>query len=483
MGVLSEEISAGRIFTGTWVPAHGGTTDVHDVATGATIGRVGLGDAQDVDAAGRAARAAQPAWAATPPSERAAILLRAADALERLSRDERVLLQREEGAIAAKVDGEIHKSVEELRAAAGLVDQPYGDLLPHEDPAVLSMARRVPAGVIGVIAPWNAPMLLAMRSVAPALALGNAVILKPDVKTAVSGGTAIALAFEEAGLPEGVLHVIPGGPETGQAVVASPHTDVISFTGSTAAGRRVGEVAGGLLKKVVLELGGNNALIVLEDANLDEAIAAAVSGSLLHNGQICMATGRHLVHESIADEFTRRLHAAVAALPFGDPTDAATRVGPLISELQASRVQEIVDAAVAGGAEVLTGGTHEGPFFRPTVLDKVVPGNAAFEQEIFGPVLPIVRFTDDAHAIELANATPYGLSAAIHTGDMSRGLALAGKVRTGMVHINGITINDSPYVPMGGMGQSGNGGRYGGHWNLDEFTSTQWVTARSVARG
>ncbi|QTX04382.1 aldehyde dehydrogenase family protein [Agromyces archimandritae] len=482
MAALDDEINAGTVFGGTWRHPHGGTYTARDAATGTAIGTVGLADADDVATAGLAARSAQPAWAELGFRERAAVMHRAAEFLEELPREDRLLLQREEGAIAAKVNGEIHKSAEELRAAASLLEQPYGDLLPNEDPTILSMARRVPAGVIGVIAPWNAPMLLAMRSVAPALALGNAVILKPDVKTAISGGIVIAKAFEAAGLPAGVLHVLPGGPETGEAVVASPHTDVISFTGSTAAGRRVGEVAGRLLKKVVLELGGNNALIVLDDADLDEAVSAALSGSLLHNGQICMATGRHLVHDSIADEYTRRLCEAVAAMKVGDPTDPATRVGPLISEKQAERVASIVGQAVADGARVLVGGERSGPFYTPTVLGDVDPGNAAFENEIFGPVLPVTSFSDDDEAVRWTNASEYGLSAAVHTGDLTRGLALAARVRTGMVHINGMTINDAPHVPMGGVGQSGNGGRYGGHWNLDEFTSWQWVTARGPRR-
>lgn len=479
---IEDVLGAGTVYTGTWEIPHGGSYGARDAATGVPLGIVGVADAADVEAAGIAAREAQPAWAATPFPERAAVLARAAAYLEELPAADRVLMQREEGAIAAKIGGELHKSAEELRSAAALLEQPYGDLLPSEDPSVLSLARRVPAGVVGVIAPWNAPLLLAMRAVAPAVALGNAVIVKPDPKTAISGGLVLARAFEAAGLPAGVLHVLPGGPETGEAVVASPHTDVISFTGSTAAGRRVGEVAGRLLKKVVLELGGNNAFVVLDDADLDDAVRLALTGSLLHNGQICMATGRHLVHESIADDYVERLRAAAAALKVGDPTHADTRIGPLISIQQAERVQEVVDAAVAGGAEVLTGGRHDGPFFPPTVLDGVGPGNAAFEREIFGPVMPVTRFATDDEAIALANGTDYGLSAAIHTADLNRGLALANRLRTGMVHINGMTIGDAPWVPMGGMGQSGNGGRYGGHWNLDEFTSWQWVTARSVPR-
>ncbi|QTX04399.1 aldehyde dehydrogenase family protein [Agromyces archimandritae] len=482
MSVLATNLHSGTVYDGGWVVPRGGDHAVRDAATGAAIGRVGLGDAADVENAGRTAADAQPAWAARGFDERAAIMRRAADALETLPRADRIIMQREEGAIAAKIDGELRKSAEELRAAAGLLDRPTGELLPHEHPDVLSMARRIPVGVVGVIAPWNAPLLLAMRAVAPALALGNAVVLKPDPKTAVSGGLVIARAFEEAGLPPGVLHVLPGGPATGEALVASPHTQVISFTGSTAAGRRVGELAGRLLKRAVLELGGNNALIVLEDADLDEAVRAACRGSLLHNGQICMATGRHLVHESIAEAYVERLREYTAALRVGDPTDPGIELGPLISTQQAERVQGIVDDALAGGAELLVGGRHDGPFFTPTLLVGVEPGNAAFDQEIFGPVMAVTTFGSDEEAVTLANRTEYGLAAAVHTADLDRALRLAARLRTGMVHVNGSTIADAPHAPMGGMGQSGNGGRYGGHWNLDEFTAWQWVTARGVAR-
>lgn len=457
----------------------GGTAPVHDAATGEVIAVTAVADEHDVARAAAAAAAAQPAWAATSFRERAAVLLRAAETLQALDADTLRLMQREEGAIAAKIAVEIAKSVEELHAAAGLLDHPIGELLPDEDPAVLSMAQRVPVGVVGVIAPWNAPLLLAMRSLAPALALGNAVVLKPDAKTAISGGAVIARVFAEAGLPEGVLQLVVGGPATGEAVVRSPHVDVISFTGSSQAGRRVGEVAGSLLKRVVLELGGNNALIVLEDADLDAAVRAAQFGSFLHQGQICMATGRHLVHEAIAEEYLSRLVEAARAMTVGDPTRPEVRLGPLITVGQAERVQRIVDDSVAAGAVLLAGGSHDGPFYPATVLDRVGPGIAAFDSEIFGPVIPVTRFADDDEAVQLANASEYGLSAAVHTADLGRGLAIARRLRTGMVHVNGDTIADAAYVPMGGRGLSGNGGRYGGHWNLDEFTAWQWITSRS----
>ncbi|WP_243711103.1 aldehyde dehydrogenase family protein [Actinomadura sp. KC216] len=480
MSILDPVTWTGRLYSSGWREGSGGPAAVSEAATGTRLGTIGTAAGPDVEAAGATAAAAQPAWAATSFRERGAVLLRAAAALEADRDDIVAFMIRETGCTRPKAAQEIVKAVGELTAAAALVDQPCGDLLPHEVPGVLSMARRVPVGVVGVIAPWNAPLMLAIRAVAPALALGNAVLLKPAPESPVSGGVLLARILEEAGLPDGLLHVLPGGADIGEAVVRSPHTAVISFTGSSAAGRRVGEIAGGMLKRVVLELGGNNAYIVLDDADLAMAVNNAAWGSLLHHGQICMATGRHLVHESLADEYVERLTAYVRSLAVGDPTRPEVRVGPLISKRQADRVHEIVTESVEAGSVLCAGGRQDGPFYTPTVLDRVTPSVRAFSDEIFGPVLPVTRFSSDDEAIELANATRYGLSAAIHTGSMGRGLDMATRLRTGMVHVNGQTINDAPHVPMGGTRDSGNGGRYGGHWNLDEFTQWQWVTARST---
>ncbi|WP_217180959.1 aldehyde dehydrogenase family protein [Streptomyces sp. AC495_CC817] len=471
----------GRIFSDGWREPGGGTAPVVSPGDGKPVGTVGIADEADVERAGLRAVEAQRDWARASYRTRADVLSRAAQALRDIRADVEHLLVRESGSIPTKAAHEVSKAIDELVEAASLVTMSQGDVLPVEDPSTLGIARRIPVGVVGVIAPWNAPLMLAIRSVAPAIALGNAVIVKPDVKTAFSGGAVMAEIFERAGLPDGVLHILPGGPETGEAVVRSPHTNVISFTGSSAAGRRVGEVAGGLLKRVILELGGNNAFIVMPDADLDLAVASGIGGSFRHQGQICMATGRHLVHESIADEYVERLRAAASGMRLGDPLAAGTTLGPLITTAQAERVQGIVDQAVADGARVVHGGTHDGVFFAPTVLDGVDEGNAAFRSEIFGPVAPITRFSTEEEALALANASDYGLSAAIHTRDIARGLGFASRLRAGMVALNGQTIYDAAHIPMGGIGASGNGGRHGGHWNLDEFTYWQWVTVPTIS--
>lgn len=470
----------GLVFSDGWRAGGGGQHDVVSPLNGELLASVGLADDADVKRAGAKAAEAQDGWARTSFRERASVLNRAADALQGIRADVEELLVTEGGSTPNKAHHEVDKTLDELRAAAALVTAPQGEVLAHEDPSVVSLARRVPVGVVGVIAPWNAPLMLAMRSVAPALALGNAVLLKPDVKSALAGGAAIAAIFEAAGLPDGLLHVLPGGAATGEAVVRDPNTSVISFTGSSEAGRHVGRTAGELLKRVVLELGGNNAILVLEDADLESAVRHAQWGTYRHQGQICMATGRHLVHESLVDEYLERLAESAGQMILGDPREAGVLLGPLISIGQAERVQRIVDAAVSEGATLVSGGTHEGAFYKPTILADVSRENSAFQSEIFGPVAPITSFADDEEALSLANASSYGLSAAIHTRDIPRALALSARLRTGMVHINGQTINDAAHVPMGGMGASGNGGRYGGHWNLDEFTYWQWVSIASA---
>ena len=465
-----------RIFVKGWEAAQGGTCLVREPATGQQLGEIGLADERDVERAARLAAQAQPAWAATPFDQRAAVMRRAEQLLAERAEEFRYWNVREAGSIPPKADWELQATREQLSMCAALPMQPVGQIFPSSMTGRTNYWHRVPIGTVGVIAPWNFPLLLAMRSVAPALALGNAVLLKPDVQTAVIGGALIAQLFADAGLPEGVLQVLPGGPATGDAVVRHALVHMISFTGSTAVGRSIGQVCGGLLKKCVLELGGNNALVVLDDADLDVASSSGAWGAFLHQGQICMQAGRHLVHRSVAQRYGQLLAERAARLHVADPNAGPAHLGPLINERQAVRVEQIIRQAIEGGARTLAGGRRDGLFVWPTVLDGVTPQMQAFTDEIFGPVAPITVFDTDEEAIELVNSSPYGLAAAIHTGNVSRGMAMAGRLRSGMVHVNDQTVNNEFHVPFGGMGASGNGGRFGGPVNLDEFTQTQWVS-------
>jgi benzaldehyde dehydrogenase (NAD) len=481
MSTLSAPVWEGQLYSNGWRTADGGTAQVIEKATGDVLGTVGLAAAADVAAATGRAAAAQQEWAVTPFTERAGVMLRAADLLEQRSGQFVDWIIRESGAIGGKAENEVAGSIGELREAAALASQPYGELLPSAQPSRMSFAQRVPVGVVGVITPWNFPLILAMRVVAPAIALGNVVVLKPDVQTPVCGGVLIAQLLADAGLPEGILHVLPGGAEPGEALVTDPNVNVVSFTGSTAVGRRVGELAGKHLKKVILELGGNNALIVLADADVETASSAGSWGSFLHQGQICLTTGRHLVHESIAADYLDALTARAQALRVGNPTDPDVALGPIINERQLSNVDRIVQDTVAAGATLRTGGTYDGLFYQPTVLEGVAPTARAFTDEIFGPVAPVTTFSTEEEAIALANGTEHGLTAAIHTRNVARGLQVARAMRTGMVHVNDTTVNDAPHVPFGGMGASGNGGRHGSIANWDEFTQWQWVTVKDTA--
>lgn len=476
----TESAAAGWLgsFVETWEPGTGAPIEDREPATGRQLATIPGSTPDDVARAAAAAKAAQPAWAATNYQERAKILRRAAEIYE-ANRDEfGTWTQRETGASHSKMHHESTFAYHEILNAATLPSQAYGSLMPSAVKGRLSMVRRVPAGVIGAITPWNSPSVLGMRVVAPALALGNAVVLKPDPQTPVIGGAMFAAVFREAGLPEGLLQVVVGGADVGEALVTDPNVPVVSFTGSTAVGRRVGQLAGGMLKKVSLELGGNNAFIVLDDADLDAAAAAGAFAAFQFQGQVCFAAGRHLVASGLADDYASALTEKARRLRTGDPFREDVQLGPIVNEKQVARVDDIVQRSISAGAVVSEGATREGLFYRPTVLTSVTPDMAAFTDEIFGPVAPITVFGSDEEAIELANASSYGLVASIYTRSLGRGLAMADRMRTGMVHVNDGTLNDEAIIPFGGMGDSGNGSRYGGEASLDTFTEWQWVTVR-----
>ena len=477
MALMDEAAWRGKIFLGGWTAGGGGDAPVTEPATGQEIGRIGMAAPADVERAAQVAAAAQPAWAARPHTERSAILRKAADLWLASATEIEPWGIRENGKIPPAMQFETHVATQEMYEAATLPSRPYGELLPSEQPR-LSFAERIPVGVAGVIAPFNFPQILSIRSVAPALALGNAVILKPDPRTAVSGGVVLARVFEEAGLPAGLLHVLPGGVDVGEALIEEPLVRVISFTGSTAAGRRVGELAARHLKRVHLELGGNSALIVLDDADLDRAVSAGAWGSFLHQGQICMTTGRHLVQQSIYEDYVSRLAGKASQLPVGNPATGQVALGPIIDERQRDKVHGLVTASVDAGARLAAGGTFEGLFYRPTVLADVAPQMPAYASEVFGPVAPVVPFATPGEAAKLAADSEYGLSLGILTSDVMRGLDLARRIPTGIVHINDQTVDDEPNIPFGGLLASGTGARLGGTANLDAFTETRWVTVR-----
>ncbi|MBJ3808058.1 benzaldehyde dehydrogenase [Streptomyces flavofungini] len=478
MSLFDPALWSGKINIDGWRDASGGKTAVVNPSTGDTLEHIGSADASDIARAASRAAEVQRAWAATPNTERAAILRRAGELFAAHAPQIQDWLIRESGSTRARAVFETDQAEQECYEAAVLCSHPIGQVMPSAEPR-LSMTRRVPAGVVGVISPFNVPLILAIRSVAPALALGNTVVLKPDPRTAVSGGVTIMRIFEEAGLPQGVLTLVPGDGAAGAALVDDPHVRVISFTGSTGAGRKVGEAAARGVKRAHLELGGNNPMIVLADADLDRAISTVAWGSFFNQGQVCMATGRILVHADIAEEFTARLVAKAEQLTVGDPDTADVDLGPLINAHQRDTIHAQVTASIAAGARLLAGGTYDDLFYRPTVLVDVPDDAPAYAEEVFGPVVPVRTFTTLDEAAQLAADDPYGLSLGILTRDVMTGLELAERIPSGLVHINDQTINDDARIPFGGVGWSGTGARFGGEANIDAFTETRWITVRS----
>jgi benzaldehyde dehydrogenase (NAD) len=477
--LMNDATWRGKFFSGGWQPGEAGTYDVVEKATGKVLSKVGHATPEDLGRAAQLAQEVQPKWASMPNEERSAIFRRAAMLIDQ-KRDELAgWIIRETGSIRSKADMELRSSIIALNASTAMLGEPQGLVLPSS-PGRLSYAHRMPHGVVGVISPFNFPLILTMRAVAPALATGNAVIVKPDPQTAVSGGVLFARVFEEAGLPPGVLQILPGGADVGEAICIDPRIAMVAFTGSTAAGRRVGALCGQHLKKVSLELGGKNSLIVLEDADLDLAASNAAFGAWSHQGQVCMAAGRILASEKIAAELIERLTEKANQLKVGDPTDEQVALGPIINQRQIQRVHAIVQDSVAAGAKLHAGGTYEGLFYRPTVLTGVRAGMPAYDDEVFGPVASVTSFATDDEAVGLANHTDYGLVAAVISRSVGRAMAIGHRLRTGLLHINDQTVLSDGAIPFGGRGASGNGSRIGGPANWEEFTQWRWVTIKDT---
>jgi len=448
---------------------------------GSTITRVQGASAEDVSDAYCAARAAQRDWAGAPPRERASIMAHAA-AITLARREEIVAATIHEAGCVRKVAEILWQFAWSiLDASASYPARVMGQIVPTESRTEESLVYRKPIGVIGIISPWNAPINLTMRSLAPALALGNAVVLKPASDTPVTGGLIHARIFEEAGLPKGVLSVVVGASdEIGDPVVQHDAASLVSFTGSTDVGRglfaKIG--ASNRIKQIALELGGNAPFVVLNDADLDAAAHALVVSRFLHQGQICMSANRAIVDERVFDAFVDLVIERTNALSYGDPMDADTVLGPIINRHQVKSILAKVDRAKAQGARAILEGPVSGAqnnIIPPHVFVDVEPSYAIAQEESFGPLLPILKARDDMHALALANDTEFGLSASVFTSDLDRGKQFILKVESGMGHVNGITVADSEYAAYGGEKNSGLG-RFNAEWVIDEFTRPHWVT-------
>ncbi|ATY33488.1 aldehyde dehydrogenase [Sphingomonas psychrotolerans] len=444
-----------------------------DVATSAPAATVA-----DANAACAAAAAAFPKWSALGPNARRALLMKAAVALEARAEDFVAAMMGEIGATEGWARFNLMLAAGMVREAAALTTQITGEVIPSDKPGCLAMALREPVGVMLGIAPWNAPIILGVRAIAVPLACGNTVVLKASEQCPRTHAL-IAEAFAEAGLPEGAVSLVTNAPEDAAEIVGAlidnPHVRRINFTGSTHVGRIIAVRAAQHLKPVLLELGGKAPLIVLADADLDEAVKAAAFGAFMNQGQICMSTERIIVEDSVADAFAAKFKAKVASMAVGDPRAGKTPLGAVVDQKTVDCVRGLIDDALANGAEQLVGSDANGVLMPAHVIDRVTPAMRLFRDESFGPVVGIVRARDEAHAIALANDTEYGLSASVFTRDTARGLRVARQIQSGICHINGPTVHDEPQMPFGGVKASGYG-RFGGKAGIDAFTELRWIT-------
>jgi acyl-CoA reductase-like NAD-dependent aldehyde dehydrogenase len=433
----------------------------------------------DIPAIAEKAQAGFEQWSKLGPNARRAVLNKAADALEAKKDEFVAAMMGEIGATAGWAMFNLGLAAGMVREAAAITTQVQGEVIPSDHPGTVAMALREPVGVMLGIAPWNAPIILGVRAIAVPLACGNSVILKASEQCPRTHALIIE-AFAEAGFPEGVVNVVTNAPgdaaDVVGALIDAPQVRRINFTGSTAVGRIIAKRAAEHLKPCLLELGGKAPMVVLEDAGLDEAVKAAAFGAYMNQGQICMSTERIIVVESVADAFAKKFAEKVKSMPVGDPREGNTPLGAVVDTHTVEKCLALVEDAVGKGAELLVGGeTTQNVLMPAHLVDKVTPDMKLFRDESFGPVVGIARARDEAHAIELANDTQYGLSSAVFTKDTARGLKVARQIQAGICHVNASTVSDEPQMPFGGMKASGYG-RFGGKAGIDAFTEMRWIT-------
>ncbi len=475
-----------HLIGGEWVDSvTGARFDDHDPFTGDVVASVAAGGREDARRAVEAAHEAFGAWSQAGPGQRQAVFLKAADVLE--SRMDEVVgwLAKETGCSFGFGMFQMGFVPGLFRQAAGAAYTPTGTVIPSDLPGAFAMGLRRPVGVVGAISPWNAALILSARAIASPLVFGNTVVLSPSEESPYVGGLIWGEIFAEAGLPEGVLNIVThdrvGAKDVGDELVENPRVRRINFTGSTATGRKLAEAAGRQLKRIVLELGGQNPLIVLADADLEYAVNAAAFGAYLHQGQICMSARRIIVERPVAEQFSAALAAKISGWGTGDPHEHTTIIGPLINLAALETVTRRVNDAVKAGATLLAGGSAEGACYRATLLANVPRDSELAQNETFGPVAVIEVVENADEAVDAANTTSYGLASGVITTNPDKGLAIAGRLQAGIVHVNDQPVHDEPQMPFGGVKDSG-WGRFGGTFAMDEFTEMQWVTVQSGTR-
>ncbi|WP_027794832.1 aldehyde dehydrogenase [Paraburkholderia acidipaludis] len=462
----------------------GATFERRNPLDGTVASRAPAASVEDARAAVDAAARAFPAWSALGPGERRALLTKAAHALEAKADAFAAAMAAETGASGLWAGFNVHLAAQGLIEAAAMTTQIGGELIPSDVPGSLAMGVRQPAGVVLGIAPWNAPVILAVRAIALPLACGNTVVLKGSEICPATHGL-IVEAMQEAGLPRGAVNFVTNAPADAarivEAMIAHSKVRRVNFTGSTRVGRLVAEQCARHLKPAVLELGGKAPLVVLDDADLDAAVNAAVFGAFANSGQICMSTERIIVDESIADAFVDKLAARARALPLGDPRKGPVVLGSVVDMSTVERCNALIDDALAKGATLVCGGKADTTLMPATLLDHVTPEMRIYHDESFGPVKPIVRVRGEEAAIAWANDNPYGLSSAVFSRDSARALNVARRIESGICHINGPTVHDEAQMPFGGVKDSGFG-RFGGKAGIAEFTELRWITLQTTPR-
>ena len=471
-----------QYINGKWVEGTGDSElENYNPYTGDLLYTYQSGSADDVDQAYKAAQEAQPKWEGLLPSERGDYLEKLLQVMVRREDEIRELLIEEAGSAPSKVDFEVDTSRAILREGMSFPEHINGTIVPSNIKHKSNYIIREAKGVIGVISPWNVPFVLSLRSVIPAITTGITVVLKPASDTPASA-IMIAQMFEEAEFPPGVFNVVMGkGSEIGDSMTEHDIPDMISFTGSTEVGQHIGKIAAQSVKDVSLELGGNNAMLVLEDANIEDAVNAAVFGTFFNAGQNCIRINRLVLLDSIYDEFKEKYVEAVKNIQVGDPNDPNTFYGPVINSTQRDKINELVQDTIDAGATVELEGRSEGNVIHPWILGDVTNDMPTAANEVFGPAISLIRVQDEAEAIKVANDTNYGLSGAVFTGDKYHGMQVAKQIESGMVHVNDMSINDEPHVMFGGEKQSGMG-RFNGQWVKDAFTRERWISVQEEPR-
>ncbi|MGE6360365.1 aldehyde dehydrogenase family protein [Psychrobacter glacincola] len=451
---------------------------------GDTLVKIQQATEAQLNEAYQAASAAQKEWAQQTPATRAGVLYKVVEILDQRQDEIVDWLIKESGSTRVKAMVEFAATRAITLEAATFPSRVHGEIRPSNTPGKENFVYREPIGVVAVISPWNFPLHLTQRSIAPALALGNAVVIKPASDTPVTGGLLLAKVFEEAGLPKGLLNVVVGsGKEIGDAIVEHKTPSFVSFTGSTSVGKRIGELANGgdYIKQVALELGGNSPFVVLKDADIEQAVKAAAFGKFLHQGQICIAINRIIVEDKIYDDFVERFLAHVKTLNVGDPSKQDTAVGPIINKKQVESLKEKIANAQQEGAKMILSGEIKGQVVPPHIFTEVTHEMDLSRNEVFGPLVGIIRAKDEDDALSIANDSMFGLSSAVFTKDMAKGMRFARGIRAGMTHINDISVNDESNLPFGGEKNSGIG-RFNGEWVLEEFTRTHWISMQHEPR-